>query len=196
MRSIEAFYNYCNSINSINIVVALPKQQIDFWNELCAKHNFTIKHTVVAGGETRFHSVKNSLSAIPDNGLVGIHDAVRPLINKATIDNCYSTAATKGNAIPAVDLVDSIRKLDKLGIHKMVDRNNYKLIQTPQVFDIETIKEAYKQNYNEKFTDDASVLEEYNGTFINLVEGNKQNIKITLPEDLIYADAVLKNYKW
>ncbi len=190
MHSIEAFYNYDNAMK---IIVALPKQQIEFWKELCLQYNFTIEHSIVEGGKSRFHSVRNALSTVAGNGLVGIHDGVRPLIDKQTISHCYNTAREKGNAIPVVDLVDSIREIDSsTGIHKMRNRSNYKLIQTPQVFNIQTIKSAFTQEYNEAFTDDASVLEYYDGSYINLVKGNRQNIKITTTEDLIYAKAILK----
>ncbi len=190
MHSIEAFHNYDNEMF---LIVTLPQDQISYWTTLCDKHNFKIKHKVVAGGETRFHSVKNALDVINDEGLVGIHDGVRPLVDNKTIENCYAKAKEKGNAIPVVNLVDSIRKIEKSGTHIMVDRQKYKLIQTPQVFDIEQIKLAFTQEYKDKFTDDASVLEEYDNSFIELVAGNRQNIKITTSEDLLYAEAVLKS---
>ncbi len=190
MHSIEAFYSYNNAMQ---IIVALPNHQIEFWKELCKQYNFTIKHSIVEGGESRFHSVKNALARVTGNGLVGIHDGVRPLIDKQTITNCYKTAYEKGNAIPVVDLVDSIREIDNsTGIHAMRNRSNYKLVQTPQVFDIELISLAFTQSCSEAFTDDASVLEYYDGSHINLVKGNRQNIKITTTEDLIYAKAILQ----
>ncbi len=190
MRSIEAFYNYDNSMK---IIVALPKSQIDFWQNLCVKYNFDIEHSVVEGGHTRFHSVKNALAQVHGNGLVGIHDGVRPLVNGQTIENCYTNAANTGAAIPAINLVDSIRQIDhNQGTHKMVNRDDFKLIQTPQVFDIQYIKNAYEKKYHEFFTDDASVLEYHTNYKISLVEGNRQNIKITTKEDLVYAEAILK----
>lgn len=189
MHTIQAFYNY---ENLIQIIVVLPKEQIQFWNELCKKYNFIIEHKVVKGGETRFHSVKNGLSEIKNNGIVGIHDGVRPLVDLRTIKNCYVMAEQEGNAIPVVDLVDSIRKAESTGKSKMVDRSKYKLIQTPQVFESKIIQTAFTQEFHKSFTDDASVLEAYDNSVINLVEGNRQNIKITTPEDLIYAEAILK----
>jgi len=192
MRTIEAFYNY---ENSIEIIVVIPEDQIKFWKELCSKHNFKLQHKLVSGGEARFHSVKNGLGLVKGNGIVGIHDGVRPLVDKQTIDNCYIIAGQRGNAIPVVDLVDSVRETDETGNNKMVNRSNYKLIQTPQVFQNELIQAAFRQEYQSSFTDDASVLEAYDGSMINLVEGNRQNIKITMHEDLIYAKAILENRK-
>ncbi len=193
MHSIEAFYNYDNAMQ---IIVALPEQQIEFWKDLCQQYNFKIKHNIVAGGKTRFHSVKNALETVTGKGLVGIHDGVRPLIDNQTITNCYKTAREKGNAIPVVNLVDSIREIDPAtNLHKMCNRSHYRLIQTPQVFDIQIITSAFKQGYIDIFTDDASVLEYYNGSYINLVKGNRQNIKITTPEDFIYAKAILHAWR-
>ena len=190
MHTIEAFYNY---ENFIEIIVVLPEDQIMFWKELCSKYNFILNHRLMAGGEARFHSVKNGLSLIKGNGIVGIHDGVRPLVDKQTIDNCFLIAEQRGNAIPVVDLVDSVRKIDETGNSKMVNRANYKLIQTPQVFKNELIQAAFNQDFRPSFTDDASVLEAYNNSTINMVEGNRQNIKITTPEDLIYAEAILES---
>jgi 2-C-methyl-D-erythritol 4-phosphate cytidylyltransferase len=190
MHTIKAFFKY---EPRLEIIVVLPSDQIDFWKELCLKYKFNITHKVVAGGKARFHSVKNGLALIDKNGIVGIHDGVRPLIDKQTIKNCYLIAEQRGNAIPVVDLVDSVRKVNENGSNKMVDRSKYKLIQTPQVFKNELILAAYSQEYRNSFTDDASVLEAYDNSIINLVEGNRQNIKITTPEDLIYAEATLKS---
>ncbi len=192
MHTIKAFFKY---EPRLEIIVVLPSDQIDFWKELCLKYKFNIAHKVVAGGKARFHSVKNGLALIDKNGIVGIHDGVRPLIDKQTIKNCYLIAEQRGNAIPVVDLVDSVRKVNENGSNKMVDRSKYKLIQTPQVFKNELILAAYSQKYRNSFTDDASVLEAYDNSIINLVEGNRQNIKITTPEDLIYAEAILESRK-
>ncbi len=190
MHSISAFFNYDNDIK---IILALPKSHFAFWKNLCIEYDFNIPHLVVEGGEMRFHSVKNALSKVEGRGVVGIHDGVRPLIDRKSIDNCYSTAKSKGNAIPVIDLVDSIRKVRKSnGKHKVLNRLNYKLVQTPQVFDIQHIKRAFTQNFKDAFTDDASVLEHYDGSYINMVEGNRQNLKITRQEDLVYAEAILK----
>ena len=190
MHTIKAFYDF---EQTIEIIVVLPEDQIDFWKELCLKYKFEIEHKVVSGGETRFHSVKNGLAKIASSGVVGIHDGVRPLVDRQTIRNCYTIAKQRGNAIPVLALVDSVREINEVGENKMVDRTKYKLIQTPQVFKSELILAAFSQEYHNSFTDDASVLEAYNGSAIHLVEGNRQNIKITTPEDLIYAKVILKN---
>ncbi len=189
MHTIEAFYNYDNFFE---IIVVLPKEQIQFWTDLCQKQGFRIEHKVVSGGDARFHSVKNGLALIDGEGIVGIHDGVRPLVDKQTIENCYKMAEQKGNAIPVISLVDSVREVNEEGDNVMVDRTKYKLIQTPQVFKNELVLAAFKQEYKESFTDDASVLEAHDNSTINLIEGNRQNIKITTPEDLVYAEAILK----
>jgi len=189
MHTIEAFYNY-NS--NIEIILVLPDSQKDYWAKLCSEYSFNTQHKIVSGGITRFQSVKNGLNSITDNdeALVAIHDGVRPLVNKFTIDNCFRIAQLKGNAIPFIPLNDSIRKVEGLNsIH--VNRDDYKAIQTPQVFHLQLIKNAYSQNYQEHFTDDASVLENI-GESINLVDGNRENIKITTPIDLLFAEAILK----
>ena len=188
MHSINVFKNF-NS--SLEIIVALPPNHFKTWEDLCRQYKFYIKHEKVEGGETRFHSVKNALSTITQEGLVAVHDAVRPLVNKATITRCFETAKTKGNAVPVVVLYDSIRELK--GLQSMpVDRNSYVLVQTPQVFKVNLLKEAYKQPYVPEFTDDAHVVEKA-GTDIVLVEGNRENLKITDKADLLVAEAFLKN---
>jgi len=188
MHSINAFYKFDNLIH---IIVVLPKDQLELWENLCHQHHFDIKHQIVTGGEFRFHSVKNALALAKSAHLVAIHDAVRPLIDIETITTCFETAQIKGNAIPIVELVDSIRKINADGSNFIEDRSKFCLIQTPQVFKTELILEAFNQDFNPLFTDDASVLESiYRGT-INLVKGDRQNIKITTPEDLIYAEAIL-----
>jgi len=189
MHTIEAFYNY-NS--NIEIILVLPDNQKDYWAKLCSEYPFNTQHNIVSGGITRFQSVKNGLNRITDtdDALVAIHDGVRPLVNKITIDNCFRIAQLKGNAIPFIPLNDSIRKVEGLNsIH--VNRDDYKAIQTPQAFHLQLIKNAYSQNYQEHFTDDASVLENI-GEAINLVDGNRENIKITTPIDLLFAEAILK----
>jgi len=186
MYTIEAFLRY---EVSLQIIVVLPAIQMEYWSTLCEKHKFNFTHKVVAGGETRFQSVKNGLSAIEHSGLVAVHDGVRPLVSIATIARSFDTSETLGNAIPVIDLVDSIRQITPTG-NSSVDRTAYKLIQTPQVFDVETLKKAYKQPYSQLFTDDASVVESL-GIKINLVEGNKENIKITTAFDLKLAEILL-----
>lgn len=188
MMSINSFYRFDPSIE---IIVALPKDQISTWKKLCIKHNFTVKHSIVTGGKTRYHSVKNALTKINAEGIVAIHDGVRPLVSVETIEQVFEKASLSENAVPYIDLVDSIRYVDSETNHP-VDREKYKLIQTPQVFKSDLIKKAYDQPWEESFTDDASVVEKL-GTKINLLKGNKENIKITSQIDLKIA-AVLKDY--
>lgn len=184
IRTFEAFLKYDRNIQ---FVLVLPEVQLINWKKLCVKYDFNLKHSLVPGGETRFHSVKNGLSEINGNGIVFIHDGVRPLVSVQTIENCYKTANEKGNALPVVSPSESVRELINGG-SRAVDRSRFFLVQTPQTFNISVIKKAYEQDYLEKFTDDASVLEN-TGQQINLVAGNRENIKITYPEDLLIASA-------
>jgi len=183
MHTIEAFYN----CNVSNIIVVLPQNQIAFWKELCIQFSFVLPHEIVAGGASRFESVQNGLVHCNDADLVAIHDGVRPFINAEIINKSFEIAAQKGNAVAAVRLKDSIRKVDLLG-NKNVNRDGYFLIQTPQTFKCNLIKEAYQAQDHINFTDDASVLEA-NGHAINLIPGDYKNIKITTPEDLLVAEA-------
>jgi 2-C-methyl-D-erythritol 4-phosphate cytidylyltransferase len=185
MHTIEAFA----AITDIRIVLVLPQSQMSYWQELTKEYSFSIPHTLVSGGDTRFQSVKNGLSAFSD-GLVAIHDGVRPVISHELLNNAYDTCQLKGNAVLAVRLKDSIREVDLLG-NKNVNRNNYYLIQTPQVFHSNEIIAAYQKAEHDNFTDDASVLESV-GAKIHLVEGSYSNIKITTPEDLAMVEVLLK----
>jgi len=187
MHTIEKFFS---SIPEINIIVVLAKELKDEWKQLCTKHNFTIPHQLMDGGETRFHSVKNGLSVVPDNCIVGVHDAARPLVSKQTIISAFEIAEKKGNAIPAVAVNESLRETNGEN-NKAVDRNKYMIIQTPQCFNSTILKKAFEQPYHPLFTDDASVVERM-GEKINLIEGNNENIKITTPQDLIIATALLQ----
>ncbi len=186
MHSFEVF---CAYDPEINFVLVLPETQIDFWKNLCKKYNFTIPHTIANGGETRFHSVKNGLEKITDEGVVFIHDAVRPLVSEETIKNCFTTAIEKGNALPVTPVTESVREFNGEN-SKAVDRSKYRLVQTPQTFRVNEIQEAYRQNYSALFTDDASVLEN-TGKKIHLVEGNRENIKITYFQDLMIAETLI-----
>ena len=185
MHTIEKFYLFDNSIH---IILVLPKQHVLLWNKLIEQYHFNIPIQLVNGGKTRFDSVKNGLELIK-NGVVAIHDAVRPLASVSTIKRAFDTAILKGNAIPSISINDSLRILDNYG-NKPLNRNLVRIIQTPQCFDVALIKKAYLQAYNISFTDDASVLEKL-GEKINLVEGNPENIKITNPIDLKIAEALV-----
>ena len=167
----------------------LPRNQQSYWNELCRKHDFSIPHHIADGGETRFHSVKNGLEFVTTPGLVGVHDGVRPFVAREVIERCYSLAAGKQAVIPVIDVVETVRHL--VGERsETVSRDEYKLVQTPQVFDANLLKQAYEQPYTPHFTDDASVVEAL-GKPVYLTEGNRENIKITTPFDLKIATALL-----
>ena len=186
MHTLEAFYNY-NA--QVQLILVLPVDQQTYWAQLCSEHHFTIPHQVVDGGETRFHSVLHALSFVEGDGLVAVHDGVRPFVHPDTIDRCFASAFEHGAAIPVVDVVDSMCKVSG-ETSKTVSRADYRLVQTPQVFDITLLKNAYRQPYQPSFTDDASVVEAF-GHDIALTAGNRENIKITTPFDLIIAEALL-----
>jgi 2-C-methyl-D-erythritol 4-phosphate cytidylyltransferase len=187
MHTIEKFGAYDSSLK---IVLVLPEHQVTYWKELILKHSFVVPHLIVRGGIHRFNSVKNGLDAIDDEGLVAIHDGVRPLVSTETIGRCFKTAGQFGNSVPVISPSDSLR-VAKGERNMPVRREQFRLIQTPQVFDIRKIKKAYLTDYSPEFTDDATVFER-NGEVIRLVEGNRENIKITNPEDLAVASALLK----
>lgn len=186
MHTIACFYKF---ENTINIIVVLPESQHKYWNELVRKYNFSIEHTVATGGSERFHSVLNGLQLISKNALVAIHDGVRPLVNNATIKNCFKIADQCGAVIPVVPATESIRKVTE-NASLAVDRSKYFMVQTPQVFQSEILLKAYEQEFDPKFTDDASVVEKA-GFEIKLTEGNPENIKITRPMDLKVATVLL-----
>lgn len=188
MHTILAF---CKSNSKPQIILVLPADFHNYWLQLCSIHNFTIPHQLVNGGETRFHSVKNGLALIPDgeDALIAVHDAVRPLTSGDTIDGSYTTAAEHGNAIVAVKSRDSVRQL-KGDSSVALKRDEIYLVQTPQTFQSAQLKKAYQQPYNDKFTDDASVVEKA-GIPIHIIDGSYQNIKITFPEDIAIAELLL-----
>ena len=186
MRTLEAFYTY-NS--EIQLILVLPHSQQDYWKQLCREYHFSLPHVVADGGETRFHSVKNGLALVNTPGLVGVHDGVRPFVSQEVISRCYDLAAEKKAVIPVIDVVETVRHLNGEG-SITVNRDDYKLVQTPQVFDVELLKQAYNQSYTPHFTDDASVVEAL-GVPVSLTVGNRENIKITTPFDLKIATVLL-----
>ena len=188
MRTLERFRRYSPTLQ---IILVLPKAQQDYWQKLCKEYAFDIDYQLADGGETRFHSVQNGLAKIPDNaqGVVGVHDGVRPFPSIDVIRNCYETAREKKAVIPVIPVVETVRHL-KGDTSVTVPRNDYRLVQTPQTFDIQLLKAANRQPYNEGFTDDASVVETF-GFNITLVEGNRENIKITTPYDLKIAEVLI-----
>ena len=172
------------------IILVLPKIQIEYWNLLCTTHNFTIPHTIVEGGITRFHSVKNGLEKVDNNSIVAIHDGVRPLVSKNLINNLISEVKEGVGSIPVVPLKDSIRKLEGTNsIH--IDRSNLFKVQTPQCFFSSDLKKAYTQEFSESFTDDASVFESIEGD-IKTILGEDKNLKITTEEDLKITEVFMK----
>ncbi len=182
IRTLEAFHNHDSSIK---IILVLPESHQIYWKKLAEEHAFDIPIKIVDGGATRFHSVKNGLDMISENGLVAIHDAVRPLVDSTIIENTYRSASRHGASISVVRLKESIREIDGSN-SRAIPRDNYRLVQTPQVFKIELLKKAYEQSYQEQFTDDASVVEHL-GHPVALVEGSYKNLKITTPEDMELA---------
>ena len=177
----------------LGIIVVLPADQHEYWNDLCREHDFRIEHTVVSGGETRFHSSQNGLRAIPDDvdGVVGIHDGVRPFVSVEVIRRCYAEARRSGAAIPVVPVVDTLRIVgDGNGSHN-VDRSQFRAVQTPQVFSIGLLREAFRQQWRPEFTDDASVVEGI-GVKIGMVEGNRENVKLTTPLDMLVAEELCR----
>lgn len=186
MRTLEAFYT-CNP--EMQIILVLPRSQQPYWAQLCEEHSFSLPHVVADGGETRYHSVKNGLAYVGSSGLVGVHDGVRPFVSQEVIARCYTLAAEKKAVIPVIDIVETVRHLEGEG-SVTVNRDDYKLVQTPQVFDVDLLKQAYEQPYTPFFTDDASVVEAM-GVPVHLAAGNRENIKITTPFDLKIASALL-----
>lgn len=188
MHTIERFKAFDQSIE---IITVLPENQLRHWAELQEQYSFRITQTLVKGGSARFHSVKNGLEFITDQGFVAIHDGVRPFVSIDTIKRCFDAAFKSGNAIPVIPPADSMRMLNEQE-STPVDRHRIRMVQTPQVFDTVLIKNAYRQKYRPEFTDDATVFE-MNGGKITLVEGNRENLKITNPEDLLISKAFLSD---
>ena len=186
MHTLEVFRKYDAAIQ---LILVLPREQQDFWKQLCREHDFAVEHRVADGGETRFHSVKNGLALVQAPGLVGVHDGVRPFVSVEVIRRCYDLAEQHKAVIPVVDVVETLRHLTEVG-SETVSRNDYKLVQTPQVFDVELLKQAYEQEFTPFFTDDASVVEAM-GVPVHLAAGNRENIKITTPFDLKVGSALL-----
>lgn len=189
LHSINAFAAYNPNIE---IILVLPSDQFETWEKIKTEYNVTVPVHITAGGETRFQSVKNGLALITEeNALVGIHDAVRPLVSKKTISGAFNSAERYGSGIPAVPLSDSIRQIDsKRSV--AVDRSKFCVVQTPQCFQFSILKKAYNQEYRYQFTDDASVVEA-DGNEVHLVDGNVDNFKLTTRVDLIVAEAMLKD---
>jgi 2-C-methyl-D-erythritol 4-phosphate cytidylyltransferase len=186
MHTLERFKVFDESIE---IITVLPENQLRFWGDLQKKYSFSIPHTLVKGGRARFFSVKNGLKFIDDDSIVAVHDGVRPFVSTETIKRCFETAENIGNAVPVIPPSDTLRMISG-DSSTPVNRLLVRQVQTPQVFHSGLLKRAYEQDYLPEFTDDATVVEK-TGVKINLVEGNRENIKITTPEDLIISAALL-----
>ncbi len=186
LYSLEAFYQ---GDPETTLLVVLPESHTVTWRSICTAHHSTIPHRVVTGGETRFQSVKNGLACISGDGLVAIHDGARPLVTPALINRAFEAASRLGNAIPVIPVHESMRTLED-GVSHPVNRDTYRIIQTPQVFDVAALRKAYEQPYRASFTDDATVVESAGAT-IHLIDGAQTNLKITRPEDLIVAASLL-----
>lgn len=188
MRTLERFRAYSSDLQ---IILVLPEAQQDYWRQLCEEYHFDVEYQLANGGQTRFHSVQNGLALVPDDaeGVVGVHDGVRPFPSIEVIRNCYETAREKKAVIPVIPVVETVRHLEGES-SVTVPRSDYRLVQTPQTFEIQLLKAANHQPYNDGFTDDASVVESY-GHAITLVEGNRENIKITTPYDMKIAEVLI-----
>jgi 2-C-methyl-D-erythritol 4-phosphate cytidylyltransferase len=190
MHTVQRFLDYSPNIQ---IILVLPTSQINEWYLLCEKYQFKSSIKIVEGGQTRFHSVKNGLNVITEpDSLVAIHDGVRPFIKKSIIQKSFDDAEKFGSAITCVALKDSIRYVDTT-LNRSEDRSKFKLVQTPQTFQSSLIKNAYQTTPLTEFTDDAGVLESIGGK-IHLIDGSYENIKITTPEDLLLAEAMIKGF--
>lgn len=189
MHTISRFHAYDKDLK---VILVLPKEQQAYWQELCEQYHFNEEYQLADGGASRFQSCKNGISMIPSDtiGFVGIHDGVRPFVSCETIARCFDTAQTSKAVIPVLPVTDTLRFIGDSPSGRNVQRSDYKAVQTPQVFDIQLIKKAYEQEESADFTDDASVVERL-GQAVTMVEGNRENIKITTPFDLKVAEVLL-----
>ncbi len=187
MRTLDTFYA-CD--DTIKIILVLPRDHQPYWKELCREYQFTVPHRIADGGATRFHSVQSGLSFVEDpDALVAVHDGVRPFVSHEVIACCFREAELHGAVVPVIPVVETVRKL--VGETSVtVNRDAYRLVQTPQTFRASLLRNAYEQPYCDAFTDDASVVEAL-GHAVHLVEGNRENIKLTTPYDLVVAQALL-----
>ena len=187
MHTIEKFIAFDASLD---IIVTLPENQTQTWANLCEQYNFEHKHTVVVGGHTRFQSVYNALGNVSENcKIIAVHDGVRPLINVETIKKCFDLAQEQGSAVPILQINESIRRIDE-NASEPVNRDGIYIVQTPQIFQKNIIMQAYNQTYVPEFTDDASVVEK-SGIKVKFIAGHRENIKITFPDDIVFAEKFL-----
>ncbi len=193
MHTLEAFARWDARAD---LVVVLPADQQEAWQQLCEEYAYRRPHRVVTGGETRFHSVQNGLSAVAcaADGLIAVHDGVRPLVAPSVIAECFAAAADGGAAVPVVPMIESVREVSADGRSHPVDRERLRVVQTPQVFRADVLRAAYRQPYDPRFTDDASVVEA-SGVAVCLVPGNRENVKLTTPMDLVLAERLIESLK-
>lgn len=188
MHTISAFHRYDSNIH---IILVLPEEQKSYWNGLCKLHSFGIPHEIVPGGNSRFQSVKNGLHRAGSQGLIAVHDGVRPFVSRNVIEVAFRTAESEGSAVPVLKMTDSIREITENNKSIARNRSRYVSVQTPQTFRADILQEAYNREYDERFTDDASVVEAA-GYPVSLIESNRENIKITVPFDLQIAEIIAK----
>lgn len=184
--TIEAFHAFDPAMP---IIVVLPEAQIPIWKALCIGHGFLIEHAVVAGGEERFHSTRNGLAGVKGDGVVAVHDGVRPLVSKELIARCFAAAEEHGAAIPVVPITSSVRQVDG-DSSKAIDRSVLRAVQTPQCFRVELLRKAFDAPYDAAFTDEATLVE-HHGTVVHLVPGEENNLKVTTPVDMRIAEILL-----
>lgn len=189
MRTMECFQRFDRAMR---MILVLPESQMDYWTELCRHYSFRLPYLLAKGGDTRFQSVKNGLALAENGGLTGVHDGVRPFVSVDTIRRCYESAEKTGSAVPVLPSVESLRQVDAMGQSHAVERAAFRTVQTPQVFRTDLLKAAYERPYQPFYTDDASVVEAA-GHAITLVEGNRENIKLTTPFDLKVAGELLQD---
>lgn len=191
-RTIEVFQRACEGIS---VITVLPKEHMDYWREYCLSRNFTCPQVLVAGGITRFHSVRNALAKVPEGALVAVHDGVRPLVSEELVKKLFETAEQEQAVVPVIPCVDTMKVLESRdGVLRSMagvkaDRSVLYGAQTPQIFYSEVVKGAYMMAYDTAFTDDASVVEKY-GKEVCYVEGERFNIKITTQDDMVLAKAI------
>ena len=192
---VKTINNFAKALPGAKIIVVLPATQIDFWKNYSARFRVA-RHKIVEGGEQRFHSVKNGIEAITDwVDIIAIQDGVRPFASLEMIREAVKCAVEHGSAIPVIEAVDSFREVTEDGGSKITDRTKLRVVQTPQIFEAGLIRAAYDTDFDISFTDDASVVERTTPHRVTLCRGERQNIKITTPDDMVFAEAIAKAMK-
>ena len=179
---------------SFEVIVVLPSAQKEWWRDYCRQSGFLERYSIVSGGITRFHSVQNALQYVGGQGLVAVHDGVRPLVSRPLLERIFAAAEEAPAVIPAVPVVESVRRVED-DASVPVNRDGLVLVQTPQVFAADVLKKAYDQPFSPSFTDDASVVEA-SGVRVHVVPGDRMNLKITTPEDLQFAEGLSKLFSF